>query len=57
MLAAGVIDAVVAILQANLDHHSIQNNGIACLAGLAWHDGAAQVWTVVVWVFATPGVI
>jgi hypothetical protein len=56
LIAAGVIDAVVAILQANIDCSRIQANGIACLAGLACHNEAARVWTVLVWVFTIPGV-
>ena len=54
MIAAGVIDAVVAILQANIDHSCIQDNGIGCLANLACHNEATRVWTVVVWVVITP---
>ncbi len=53
MIAAGVIDAVVAILKANIDHRVIQANGIASLAGLACDNGAAKVWTVFVWFFST----
>ena len=53
MIAAGVIDAVVAILQANLDHSGIQDNGIGCLTNLA-HQDAARVWTVVLRVVSTP---
>ena len=56
MIAAGVIDAVVAILKANIDHSSVQSNGIVCLANLAFHNEAARVWTVLVWVFTIPGV-
>jgi hypothetical protein len=42
LIAAGVIDVVVAILKANLDGGT-QTNGIASLANLARHDGAAKV--------------
>ena len=56
MIAAGVIDAVVTILKANIDHSGIQGNGIGCLANLACHNEAIKVWTVVVWVVITPGV-
>ena len=56
MIVAGVIDAVVAILQANLDHTSVQAHGIACLANVACHNDASRVWTVLVWVVTIPRV-
>ncbi len=54
MIAAGVIDAVAAILQANIDHSGVQRNGIGCLGNLARHNDAAEVRPVLVWVVITP---
>jgi hypothetical protein len=43
MIAVGVIDAVVAILNANVDHSGVQRYGIGCLSNLACHNDAAEV--------------
>ncbi len=49
MIAAGVIEAVVAIVKANLDDDNVQESGITCLANLACHNDAAEVRPVLVW--------
>ena len=54
MIAAGVIDAVVAILKANLDYCGIQANGIVCLGNLACHNNAAKVRPVLLWDVTIP---
>ncbi len=54
ILEAGGIDLVVAILKANIDHSRVQANGIACLGNLAFHNDAAKVRPVLVWVFTIP---
>jgi hypothetical protein len=43
MIAAGVIDAFIAILKANPDNTGIQRHGIGCLANLARTDEAEKV--------------
>ena len=58
MKAAGVIDAVVAILKADLSHRSVQVNGIACLGNLVRsHNDATAVLIMLILVVASPDVL
>jgi hypothetical protein len=54
LIAAGVIDAVIAMLQANLGDSRVQANGIGCLANLANRadDDSTRVRLCLMWLLS-----